>query len=189
MIRRLSVATLIGLLAPLSAQAQKVTAVDPAKSELRFLFKQMNVPVEGRFTKFTVQMEFDAAKPAASKAQIEIDLNSIDAGSADADAESKGKAWFNLALFPTAKFTSTSLKPLGGNRYEVVGKLTIKGRSRDMAAQFTTRQEGGNTVFEGAFPLKRLEYGIGEGPWADTETVADEVQVRFKFIGVAAKRP
>jgi polyisoprenoid-binding protein YceI len=189
MTRRLCVATLIALVAPLSAQAQSVTAVDSAKSEVRFLFRQMNVPVEGRFAKFSVQLQFDPAKPAAGEAQIEIDLNSIDVGSTEADAESKGKAWFNVAVFPTAKFISTSLKPLGGNHYEVVGKLTIKGRSRDMSTQFTTRQDGGNTVFEGTFPLKRLEYGIGEGPWADTETVADEVQVRFKFIGVAGKKP
>jgi len=37
--------------------------------------------------------------------------------------------------------------------------------------------------------LKRLEYAIGEGPWADVETVADEVQVRFRIVQRVAAKP
>ena len=35
---------------------------------------------------------------------------------------------------------------------------------------------------EGQFPLRRLQFRIGDGPWSDTETVADEVTVRFRFV-------
>ena len=101
-----------------SVRAQQVTGVDVAKSEIRFVTKQMNVPVEGKFRKFSAQVDFDPAKLASSKAQIEVDLGSIDTGSSEADTEVKGKAWFNLPVFPTAKFVSTGLKSLGGGRYE-----------------------------------------------------------------------
>ena len=31
-------------------------------------------------------------------------------------------------------------------------------------------------------PIKRLAFKIGDGEWADTSMVADEVQVRFKLV-------
>ena len=40
----------------------------------------------------------------------------------------------------------------------------------------------------GQFAVKRLEFKVGDGEWADTSMVADEVQVRFKLaiVGIAA---
>lgn len=174
----------LGLAWALPAGAQRVTAVDPARSEIRFVGKQMGVSAEGRFRKFAAQVDFDPAKPASSKATVEVDLNSIDTGAVESDTEVKGKSWLNLAAFPTAKFVSTAIKALGGERYEATGKLSIKGRTRDVVAPFTVRKEGAATVLEGGFTLLRLQFEVGEGPWADIETVADEVQVRFKLTGM-----
>jgi polyisoprenoid-binding protein YceI len=172
---------------PSAASAQRVTAIDPAKSEIRFVSKQMNVPVEGRFRKFSMQLDFDPAKLASSKAQVEVDLGSIDTGSAEADDEVKSKGWFHIAAFPKATFVSRSVKAAGPNRYEVAGKLTIKGISQDITVPFTVKQDGPNTVFEGAFTLLRLQFKIGEGAWSDEDTVANAVQVRIRFVGANKK--
>jgi polyisoprenoid-binding protein YceI len=172
---------------PGAAAAQRVTAIDPARSEIRFMSKQMNVPVEGRFRKFSVQLGFDPAKLASSKAQVEVDLGSIDTGSEEADGEVKSKGWFNVAAFPKATFVSSSLKSVGANRYEVTGKLTIKGISQDLTVPFTVKQDGPSSVLEGGFTLLRLQFKIGEGPWSDEDTVANAVQVRFRFVGVDKK--
>jgi polyisoprenoid-binding protein YceI len=189
MLRRLlSCAVLLApAIAAMPASAQRVTAIDPAKSEIKYVSKQMNVPVEGRFRKFTAKLDFDGAKPAATKAEIEVDLNSIDSGSEEADTEVKSKGWFNIAVFPVARFVATSVKPAGAGRYEVAGKLTIKGKPMDVVAPVTVKQEGANTVFEGSFTLLRMAFGIGEGVWSDTDTVANEVQVRFRLVGLAKK--
>jgi polyisoprenoid-binding protein YceI len=188
-LRRLLPALLIFAIAGAAATAlaQRITAIDPARSEIRFVSTQMNVPVEGRFRKFNAKLDFDPAKPAASKAEIEVDLNSVDTGSDEADTEVKTKGWFNLAVFPSAKFVSGTVKPAGAGRFEVTGKLTIKGKSRDVTAPVTVKQEGQNIVFEGGFTLLRLQFGIGEGVWSDTETVANEVQVRFRLVGLGRK--
>ncbi|HEY4998720.1 MAG TPA: YceI family protein, partial [Usitatibacter sp.] len=77
---------------------------------------------------------------------------------------------------------AASVKSLGGNRFEARGPLTIKGVSQDIVAPFSVTETAGARTVEGEFTLKRLRYGIGEGPWADTETVADEVLVRFRFV-------
>ena len=156
------------------------------KSALSFVSKQMNVPVEGQFKSFRSKIAFDPAKPAAAKAEFEIDLASIDAGSKDANDEVATKAWFDTKAFPIAKFTATSVKPLGNNRYEVAGKMSIKGRTLDLITPVTLRQEGNSASFEGSLVLKRADYAIGEGMWADFGTVANEVQIKFRLVAIAA---
>jgi polyisoprenoid-binding protein YceI len=162
---------------PAAAQ-QKVV---PAKSSIRFVTKQMSVPVEGVFRKFDATVAFDPAKPEATKAEFEVDLASIDLGSDEGTTEAKRKPWLNVEAFPKARFVASSVKSLGGGKFEAAGPLTIKGTSQSIVAPFTLSEAGGMRVVEGQFPLKRLQYKIGEGAWSDTDTVADEVLVRFKF--------
>jgi len=164
--------------------AQRVTTVDPGKSTITFVSKQMNVPVQGKFGRFSIQLAFDAAKPSEGRVQVELDLASIDTGSEEANDEVKSKGWFDVKNYPTARFVSSTVRSLGPGRYELAGKLNIKGRIKDVVAPFTLTPAGEGAVFDGAFVLKRLDYGIGEGLWSDTDTVANEVQVKFHISAV-----
>lgn len=177
---------LLLLFASANSGAVEFNEVQAGKSTISFAYKQMNVPLEGRFNKFSARIAFDPARASNAQAKIEVDLASIDAGSSDANDEVGGKLWFNTKAFPAAQFVSTGVKTLGGNRYEALGKLTIKGISRDVFAPFTFRQEGTVAVFDGSFSLKRLDYAIGEGMWADLGTVANEVGIVFHIVAVAA---
>lgn len=176
------------VLLAVSAHAEEYTAVLADKSSVAFVYRQMNVPVEGRFGKFAAQLKFDPAKPAAASATIDIDLASIDAGSAEANEEVAGKLWFNTKTHPTARFAATSFRALGGNRYEAQGKLTIKGRTQDAAAPFAFAAQGRSGVAEGALTIKRADFAIGEGIWADFGTVANEVQIKFKLLAEAGRK-
>ena len=180
-------ALIAALLLPLASAAAEFNAVVLEKSSVGFAFKQMGVTMEGRFAKFNAKVGFDPAQAVKATAQVDVDLASIDTGNGEADDEAKGKSWFNVREFPSAKFVSSSVKVLGGNRFEAVGKMNIKGRTRDVVVPFTYRQDGVLAVLEGSIPLQRLQYGLGEGAWADTATVADEVQVRFRFTLGAKK--
>lgn len=173
-----------GLLASTPALALEFNAVQPAASRLEFTVKQMGVPVDGKFRRFSARMKFDPARPEAAQAEMEIDLASIDAGSSEANQEVAGKQWFDVRNHPSAKFTSTGLKALGGGRYELTGKLTIKGRTRDAVAPLTFKQEGSRGIFAGSLVIKRADFAIGEGPWADFATVANEIPVRFHIVAV-----
>lgn len=190
MTRKLLAAALIG--APLAAAlATPAQAVDyarfqPERSHIAFTSKQMGVAVDGHFRKFAATLSFDPARPAAASARIDIDLNSIDAGSPDADDEVVGKQWFNVKAFPTASFVASGVKALGGDRYEASGKISIKGQTQDALLPFTVKQDGGSATFDGKLTLKRLDFAIGEGPWADVATVANEVQIKFRLV--AAKK-
>lgn len=168
------------------AQAVEFNQLQPGKSAVAFVYKQMNVPVEGSFKRFKGELSFDPAKPEAAKTTIEIELASVDTGFPEGNDEVTGRLWFDTRNHPVARFVSTSVKPLGGNRYEVAGKMSIKGRTLDAKTPATFHQTGNAGVFEGTFVLKRADYGIGEGMWADFGTVANEVQIKFRMTANAA---
>ena len=174
-------AVLVMLASP-AAGAVEYRTVLPGQSSVGFEFRQMGVPIQGGFKRFTTQMAFDPAKPEAASARIEIDLASIDAGSSEADEESAGRLWFNSKVYPTATFVSSRIRPLGNNRYAMHGTLTLKGRVRELAVPVTFTPGKTAGTFDGAFVLNRLDFGIGEGMWADVATVANEVQVRFRIV-------
>jgi polyisoprenoid-binding protein YceI len=178
---KLTTLTLLAMLAAPAAHALEYRIVLPQQSTIHFEFRQMGVPVKGGFKRFTTQMVFDPARPEAARAQIEIDLASIDAGSPEADEESAGRLWFNRSTYPKATFVSSQVRALGNNRYEMRGTLTLKGRSREMTVPVTYMPGKNAATFDGGFVLRRLDFGIGEGMWADVATVANEVQVKFRI--------
>ncbi|MGJ9420194.1 YceI family protein [Massilia sp. CMS3.1] len=171
------------VLASLFASALAGAAVlktDPAKSSVVAVFKQMNVPVEANFKTFTARIDYDAARPEASKAAVDMVTASIDLGDAEYNREVSKKEWFNTAQFPKASFVSTSIKPAGPGKLTVAGKLTIKGRTADVNFPLTVKTESGKHLFEGQLPIRRLAFNIGEGEWKDTSMVADEVVIKFR---------
>ena len=174
----LSLSLLAAAAAPLAAQAQQ--ALVPAQSEVAFVSRQMGVPVEGRFKSFRADVAFNPAQLATSRIAFTVDTGSADI-SREANAELPKPTWFNVAAFPQATFTSSSIKRLDASRFEVAGKLAIKGVSSEVVVPVTLAQNGATTVATGAFPIKRLNFRIGEKEWADTSMVADEVQVKFKI--------
>ncbi len=166
-------------------RAVELKQVDLAQSSVNFQFKEMGVAIDGSFRRFSVQLAFDPARPASAKAAINLELASIDAGSDDANDEVTGKLWFNTRSYPQAVFSSTAVRPLGGNRFEVIGKLTIKGRTQDVTAPFTYTPQGAKGVFDGSFVIRRADFAVGEGEWADFGTVANEIPVKFHFLAGA----
>ena len=167
------------LLAPCAVAAQ---TVDYARSEIAFGFRQENVPGTGKFRKFSVAVEFDAAKPEAMRATVEVDVTSVELGDPGWNSDIQGASWFNTRRFPKATFVAGGAKALGGGRFEAPAKFTMKGVTRDVLATFTAKPEAGGTLLEGAVPLKRTEFGVGDGAWTDTSVVANEVAVRFKVL-------
>ncbi len=177
-----------------SAFAQpKPAQLVAAQSELSFTSKQMGVPVDGKFKRFDAQLSFDPKHPETGKVAFNIDLASVTLGAPELEAELAKAVWFDSKKTPQASFTSTAIKAAGPGKFEVAGKLTIKGLARDIVVPIALAQAGAGagatavTTATGGFVLKRLEFKIGDGEWADTSMVANDVQVKFKllFNGIA----
>jgi len=178
---------LLVVLAATSPPGHAEQTLIAAKSEITFTTRQMGVPLEGRFRQFRAQVAFDPRKPEAANIEITVEVASVTLGMPETDAELTKPEWFGAKLFPQATFKSTAVKPLGGGRFEIRGKLGIKSVVRDVVVPITLTQSAGTTVAAGTLVLKRLDYKIGEGEWKDTSVVADPVQVTFKLLvaGVA----
>lgn len=183
----LAVALLGAAWHPVQAQSPaKPTQLVPAGSEIVFTTRQMGVPVEGRFGTFSAQITLDPRKPEAGSVAFSIDTGSARFGSAELDAEVPKATWLNAAKFPQATFRSSSIKAAGPGKFDVSGKLSIKGAVRDVTVPVQVVQTGATptatSTASGSFTIKRLEFKVGEAEWSDTSMLANDIQVRFKLV-------
>ncbi len=181
LLRCCSVALLALALQAAPALAQSPAKLVPAQSEVAFVTKQMGVPVDGKFKKFDAQINLDPKKPEAGSVAFSIDTGSASLGVPESDAEMPKAGWFNVAKFPQATFKSTAIKGLGNGKFEVAGKLDIKGSTRDIVVPVQITQANGQSTATGSFVIKRLDFKIGEAEWTDTTVVANDVTVKFKL--------
>jgi polyisoprenoid-binding protein YceI len=155
----------------------------PEKSQIVFVSKQMGVPVEGSFKKFDARIAFDPRKPEGGSVALQIDTASAAFGIPMTDAELPKAPWFDAAHFPQAGFQTTAIKALGDGRFEMAGKLTLKGIARPLTVPVTIAPAAnGQSVASGSFVLQRIDYKVGDGEWIDTSVIANDVQVRFKLV-------
>ena len=173
------------LVAPAMAAPAKWT-VDPAKSSLTFAVTANGQTVTGKFKAFGALIAFDPADLTQSSAKVTVPMDEAKTGDATRDAMLLKPAWFNILDFPKAVFQTTSFTHKGGNRYEAAAKLTLKGVSKDIILPFTLDIAGDTAVMKGETVLKRLAFGVGQGPDFATGTpVALDVKV---MVNVTARR-
>lgn len=166
------------LLVSTRIEAKPYTGIVPASSSVTFRYSQMGVSMDGSFKKFSTDLQLDPSKLDSARARVVIDLSSIDTGSSEADAEVVGKSWFNIAGYPTATFVLETLKQTAPGQLEATGKLTLKGRTREIKAPLKLSPRG---VLTGNFVIRRADYGIGDGMWSKFDVVANDVAVNLSF--------
>lgn len=160
------------------AQAQQV---DAAASELVFVTRQMGVPVEGRFQRWRAQVALDPRRPEAGQLGLDIQMDSVAFAAPEVTTEAQRPAWLDTARYPQARFQSTGIRLTGDGRYEISGRLTLKGQTRELTVPVNLARTGANGTASGSFTLRRTDFRIGEGEWSDPGLVAPEVQVRFRI--------
>ena len=176
-------ALLLATARPTLAQAKSPQAqLQAAASEIGFTTRQMGVPVDGKFGKFTAQVALDPKQPASGSVAFTIDTTSARFGSAEIDVEIPKVIWLDSKRFPQASFQSTAIKAAGPGRFEVAGKLSIKGQTRDVVVPVALTQAGPTSTATGQFVIKRLDFKVGEAEWTDTSLLANDVTVRFKLV-------
>jgi polyisoprenoid-binding protein YceI len=149
----------------LSAQTTK-WAVDPVHSNIKFSVTHMVVSeVEGSFKKFEGTVE--NGKPDFSDAVVNftVDVNSVNTDNEMRDGHLKSDDFFNVSKYPSMTFKSTSVKALGGNKYQLVGNLTI----RDVTKSVTFDVTYGGTIktpmgvkagFKAKTTINRFDYNL-----------------------------
>ena len=162
---------------PVQAAAPARWTVDPAASKLGFQGKMNGDVFSGTFRRWTAAIAFDPRNLAASKAEVAIDVGSAATGDADRDQAMPTADWFAAQRFPKATFVTTSIKDLGGGKYQASGDLAIRGVHRPVVLPFTLAISGDAARMNGALVLNRTAFGIGQGKWSTKDVVDTSVTV------------
>jgi polyisoprenoid-binding protein YceI len=141
--------------------------IDPSHSAIAFSVRHMVVSkTRGRFTKFSGEIRFDPANPAASSVQVTIDPASIDTADAQRDAHLRSADFFEVEKHRTASYRSTKIEDLGGERYKITGDLTLHGVTKPVVLQVTFEGSGKDpwggerAGFVGSTSFDRKEFGL-----------------------------
>lgn len=171
---------------PALGQSAPLWSVDKDDSEIAFTAQQGGSPVEGRFGSFTAELRFDPDALGESRFQVEIEAASVDSGNGDRDSTLRSNAFFDVATWPSALFEADEVRAVGEGRYEAAGTLTLRDRSLPVVLPFALELSGtpGSrlALAEGELTISRTAYGVGQGQWADTSVIADEVRIGVRVV-------
>lgn len=162
----------------------------PDESRLEFVFTQAGSEEQGHFERFDARFHFDPDRPADSGFEATVDMASVETGDDERDALLRSEDLFAVKRWPRAEFSTLAVEKQGGHRYRAEAELTIRDRTRKLPFPFElriTENDGDRPRLHltAEVTLKRLDYGVGQGDWADTDQVPDEVRVK---VDVTARR-
>ena len=155
-------------------------------SSLAFAGSYQGETFTGTFPGFATTFTFDPARLAASRLDVTIPLATATTANDDYDGELRGPAFFDSAKFPQARYTATSFRALGGNRYAADGTLSLRGVGKPVTLEFTWTP-GAKPVLAGKATVKRLAFGVGGGDWADTSLIPDAIAISTKVVFAPSK--
>lgn len=177
-------ALLLALALPGAAMAADY-AVQPASSTLGFSNTFQGESFNGHFGQWTAAISYDPANLTASKFDVEVTLASVKTGDSDRDGALPGADFFDVAKFPKAHFVTTGFRQSGG-KVIADGTLTLRGVTKPVSLEVTFKPQGSGATLDVAGTVKRLDFGVGTGDYADTSVIGGEVKVTA-HLQLAAK--
>jgi polyisoprenoid-binding protein YceI len=185
MIREMTLAGVITALSALLAPAETWT-IDQAHSSAQFAVRHMMIStVRGDFSKLTGKVEYDPAKPGATKIDATIDVASIDTRVPARDNHLKGADFFDVAKYPTMSFVSKSVEPAGSGKLKVIGDLTLHGVTKqvvldvDGPSGVIKNRQGSKMGATATTKISRKDFGLTWNQMLEAGGVAvsDEVNI------------
>lgn len=171
--------TLLSLAAPALAQTWKV---DAAHSTLTFTNTYQNVEYTGQFHRFTANIAYDPSDIARAKFEVKVDISSLDTRNSERDHAALGPAFFDTAKFPDAYFATTRFRKTAGGKVVADGELKLRGVTRPVVLEVTFVPHGDTATLDVTAQLKRLDFGVGRGQWADPSMIGDGVSVHGHLL-------
>jgi polyisoprenoid-binding protein YceI len=152
--------------------------IDQRQSRIGFSTRWAGEAVSGSFRQWSGDIKFDPANLAASKAIITIQTGSAVTGMKEPDENIGGGDWLDARRFPAARYETTNIRALGGNRYVADGLLTIKGVTYRLALPFNLTIAGNVATMTGQATLDRMTLKLGlesdsSAAWVARETVVN----------------
>ena len=151
------------------------------ESTLDFKIGNFGFDVKGSFTGFKGDINFDPQNVVNSSFDVTTDASTVNTDNNLRDQHLRGESYFDVKNYPTMHFVSSKITSAGKeNAFTVFGKLTIKGKSKDISIPFTATPGTDSYLFKGSFRVNRKDFGVG-----GTSTISNELEV---FLNVVAKK-
>lgn len=155
------------------------------ESEIGFTVDVYGKPFSGVFKSFSGGIKFDPAKPEDSDITVSVKTDSVESGNEERDGYIVEPAWLDAGTYPKATVVVTTIKKEADGQFRLFGDLTLKGVTRKIEMPFSYSEdqspEGLHARAQGAFMLKRQDFGIGTGQWASGQTVGEDVEVNIRL--------
>lgn len=174
------------LVAMMATPAQAADYVQAPGSTLAFASNYDGEVFTGTFSEFATKLSFDPAHLADASLDVTIALASASTGNDDRDTTLRGSDFFNATKFAQARYSASKFRSLGGNRYAADGTLELRGVGKPVVFTFTWTP-GAQPMLAGKATVKRLDFGIGGGDWADSSLIPDAVAVSTRVLLQPAK--
>jgi polyisoprenoid-binding protein YceI len=196
MFRRLMVLIFVSLALVASARAQTWN-IDPVHSHVGFTVRHMVITkVEGEFKDFAGAITgFDGKNVATGSVDVTIQIPSISTDNNQRDTHLKSPDFFDAAKFPTMTFKSKKIVKGTGDKFTMIGDLTMKGVTKEVTLDCTFNgtvvDPQGNTRagFSATTTINRQDYGVSwNNSLADGGlVVGNDVVIDLEIEAVRAK--
>ena len=151
--------------------------LDAAHSNLAFTNSYQGVEYTGQFRRFNAVIDYDPNDLAHAKFDVTIDITSLDTQNSERDHTALGADFFDTARFPKAHFVTTAFHKAVDGKIIADGLLMLRGASKPVALTVSFKPNGNAATLDVTAQLKRLDFGIGTGQWADPSMIGDGVTV------------
>ncbi len=168
------------------AAAQSNWDIDPSHSAAQFQVKHLMISnVKGEFGKMSGKVIFDGKNYATVKADATIEVASINTREQKRDEHLRSADFFDAAAHPTITFKSKRVEGVSGNKFNLVGDLTMRGVTKEVTlnveATPTIKGMRGETRVgaQATTRLNRQDFGVKWNRALDAGgvVVGDEVQI------------
>jgi len=177
---------ILALAAPLALAQTSTWVNDPNHSEVDFTITHLAISnVHGRFGHVAATLNYNEADISKSTVTATIDLVSLNTGEDKRNDHLKSPDFFDVATYPSATFTSTSVAK-SGDGLTINGNLTVHGVTKPVvlaaegprgpAPGMDHKQHAG---FSASTTIKRSDFGIG--PKFPATMVGDEVKLNIEL--------
>ena len=170
---------LLALAVPCLASATDYN-VQPG-STLGFTSSFQGSSFDGHFNKWNAAISYDATKLAASKFDVTVDLASVKTGDSDRDSALPGPDFFDVSKYPQAHFVTTAFHQQG-SQVVADGMLTLRGVSKPVSLTVTFKPQGSGATLDVTGTVKRMDFGVGSGQYADTSVIGPDVKVTAHLV-------
>ena len=167
--------------APAPSGESKTYVIEPNDdSAIDFEGYKVTGGKKGGFANFSGEVTVPGGDLTQAQIKVEVDLVSVFSEAGALTETLKGKDFFEVETFPTAKFTSTAIEKTG-EEYLVKGQFDLHGVTKTIGFPAKITVDGSTLKASAEFTIDRNLWGVSYAGLTD-DLIKPEVLVKFEIL-------